>query len=188
MSSIQYTIFSRSFSTDSPIFPNISKHYEKIKQHIISLIKEEKKNYYFKTYSFYPPLSVDLSLLVPIKINFQEILFIIKNCEKQLIEEIELFDIYEKIELVDASYSLGLKIIFRSKQKTLLKNEIEKKNNFIHNLPNILKDNINDKNNKAQKKAEITQELEQKFKKTFKDLINIKSNNLNNILFIYIFY
>ena len=88
-------------------------------------IKEEKKNYYFKTYSFYPPLSVDLSLLVPIKINFQEILSIIKNCEKQLIEEIELFDIYEKIELVDASYSLGLKIIFRSKQKTLLKNEID---------------------------------------------------------------
>ena len=43
MSSFQYTIFSRSFSTESPIFPNISKHYEKIKQHIISLIKEEKK-------------------------------------------------------------------------------------------------------------------------------------------------
>ena len=40
-------------------------------------------------------------------------------------KEIELFDIYEKIELVDASYSLGLKIIFRSKQKTLLKNEID---------------------------------------------------------------
>jgi phenylalanyl-tRNA synthetase beta chain len=88
-------------------------------------LKEAKKPLVYKTYSIYPSLSVDLSLLVPITINFSQIVFVINKSEKNLIEKIELFDVYEKFDQNNEYYSLGLKIIFKSKQKTLLKLDVD---------------------------------------------------------------
>jgi phenylalanyl-tRNA synthetase beta chain len=125
------------FSTDT-----ISKNYFLFEIYFTKIlsIKANKTSFYFKPYSYYPSLSLDLSLLVPLKITFQEILLIIKDYGKELIEEIELFDIYEKFESIDKYYSLGLKIIFRSKQKTLLKNEIDL---ILFEIKNKLKQNLN---------------------------------------------
>jgi phenylalanyl-tRNA synthetase beta chain len=125
------------FSTDT-----ISKNYFLFQIYFTKIlsIKANKTSFYFKPYSYYPSLSLDLSLLVPLKITFQEILLIIKDYGKELIEEIELFDIYEKFESIDKYYSLGLKIIFRSKQKTLLKNEIDL---ILFEIINKLKQNLN---------------------------------------------
>jgi phenylalanyl-tRNA synthetase beta chain len=106
---------------------------------ILSL-KINKKPLYFKPYSLYPCLSANLSLLVPLKTNFEEIILIIKNCGKELIEEIRLFDVYEKFDLVNNYYSLSLELIFKSNQKTLLKTEI---NIILIEIENKLKKELN---------------------------------------------
>lgn len=103
-------------------------------------IKNNNKKLYYIGYSSYPSLSADLSLLIPINITFDEIIRIIKKYAKDLIQTIELFDVYEKFEVNYAFYSLGLKIIFKSNQKTLLKTEIDE---ILVEIENKLKENLN---------------------------------------------
>lgn len=88
-------------------------------------LKTNQNPIYYQSYSYYPCLSVDLSLLIPLEINFQQILLVIRECGKDLLESIELFDVYEKFDSIDRDYSLGLELIFRSKNKTLVKSEID---------------------------------------------------------------
>lgn len=103
-------------------------------------IKNNNKKLHYKGYSSYPSLSTDLSLLIPINITFHEIIRIIKKYSKNLIKTIELFDVYEKLELNYGFYSLGLKIIFKSNQKTLLKTEIDE---ILIEIENKLKEYLN---------------------------------------------
>ena len=103
-------------------------------------LKTNRKPLYYQAYSIYPSLSSDLSLLIPQKINFSQIINIINKCGKNIIETIELFDVYEKFDKKDEYYSLGLKIIFKSKQKTLLKIEVDE---ILFNIENDLKNDLN---------------------------------------------
>lgn len=99
-------------------------------------IKVKKKVFLYESYSLYPASIVDLSLSIPKKISFQQIVFVIEKYGKQLIEKIELFDVYDKFEINSAYYSLGLKLSFRSYYKTFLKIEIDK---ILFEIKNKLK-------------------------------------------------
>lgn len=105
----------------------------------ILTIKTNQNQIYYESYSYYPCLSVDLSLLIPIEINFQQILVVIRECGKDLLQSIELFDVYEKLDSIDRDYSLGLELIFRSKNKTLVKSEIDL---ILSDIENKLKQNF----------------------------------------------
>jgi len=94
----------------------------------------------YKTYSVYPPLTVDLSLMVPKQISFTQINLIIKNLATNLIDQIEVFDLYEKGHVNKDCYSLGIKIVFKSKAKTLLKTDIDL---ILLKIQNELKQNLN---------------------------------------------
>lgn len=103
-------------------------------------LKTQKKTIIYNSYSLYPSLSIDLSLLIPKKISFKEIIFIIEKCATDLIEIIELFDIYENFESTNSYYSLGLKLVFRSQNKTLLKAEVDI---ILLEIESELKENLN---------------------------------------------
>jgi phenylalanyl-tRNA synthetase beta chain len=103
-------------------------------------IKRKDKIVSYKPFSFYPSISIDLSLQIPKEIKFDQITYIIKKFGKDLIEAIELFDIYEKFEISQEYYSLGLKVIFKSGSKTLLKTEIDP---ILLKIEKELKQNLN---------------------------------------------
>lgn len=105
----------------------------------ILTLKTNQTPIYYQSYSYYPCLSIDLSLLIPIEINFQQIILVIKECGKDLLESIELFDVYEKFDSIPKDYSLGLELIFRSKNKTLVKSEIDL---ILLEIENKLKQNF----------------------------------------------
>lgn len=94
----------------------------------------------YKGYSVYPSLTVDLSLMVPKQISFTQINLIIKNIATNLIDQIEVFDLYEKGNFNKDCYSLGIKIVFKSKDKTLLKTDIDL---ILLKIQNELKQNLN---------------------------------------------
>lgn len=108
----------------------------------IELTKILKKNklLLYKSYSIYPSLTIDLSLIVPKQITFSQINLIIKNAERNLIDKIEVFDLYEKGNFNQNCYSLGIKIVFKSKYKTLLKTDIDL---ILVKIQNELKQNLN---------------------------------------------
>lgn len=108
----------------------------------IELTKILKKNnaILYKRYSFYPSLTIDLSLMVPKQIIFSQINLIISNVETTLIDKIKVFDLYEKGNFTNSFYSLGIKIIFKSKYKTLLKTDIDL---ILLKIQNELKQNLN---------------------------------------------
>jgi len=88
----------------------------------------------------YPSIIIDLSLQIPKEIKFDQILYIIYKLGKDLIESIELFDIYEKFEVSQKHYSLGLKLIFKSGYRTLLKIEIDP---ILKEIEKELEQNLN---------------------------------------------
>ena len=88
-------------------------------------IKMLKKAIFYKPYSLYPTLNIDLSLLIPKSVKFNILSSLIKDCGKDLLGKIEILDFYEKFDFLNDQYSLTIKLYFHSFTKTLLKNEIE---------------------------------------------------------------
>jgi len=84
-----------------------------------------KNNILFKQYSVFPNLIIDLSLLIPKSVTFDKIRNLILNYGGNLLKKVELFDFYENIKSTNVFYSLGIRLTFRSLDKTLLKNEID---------------------------------------------------------------
>ena len=78
--------------------------------------------------------------MVPKQISFTQINLIIKNLATNLIDQIEVFDLYEKGHFNKDCYSLGIKIVFKSKAKTLLKTDIDL---ILLKIQNELKQNLN---------------------------------------------
>lgn len=103
-------------------------------------IKRKDKIVSYKPFSLYPSIIIDLSLQIPKEIKFDQILYIINKLGKDLIESIELFDIYEKFEVSQKHYSLGLKLIFKSGYRTLLKIEIDP---ILKEIEKELEQNLN---------------------------------------------
>lgn len=106
----------------------------------LTKILHKNKTLLYKNYSVYPSLIVDLSLIVPKQITFSQINLIIQNAETSLIDKIEVFDLYEKGNFNNNCYSLGIKIAFKSKYKTLLKTDIDL---ILLKIQNELKQNLN---------------------------------------------
>ncbi|MBI4650321.1 phenylalanine--tRNA ligase subunit beta [Candidatus Desantisbacteria bacterium] len=91
---------------------------------LIASLSKDKKT--FKPISIYPSIMRDMSLIVKENISHEELLGVIKESEKKLIEEIKLFDLYKGKNIPAGYKSMGYRLIFRSFDRTLKDEEIDK--------------------------------------------------------------
>ncbi len=84
------------------------------------------QNIKIKPLSKYPSVHRDLALLVNTKTTFEELYQIAQKTEKQLLENIELFDIFTGKGIPDGKKSYALSFTLSDKNKTLTDKQIDK--------------------------------------------------------------
>jgi phenylalanyl-tRNA synthetase beta chain len=98
---------------------------------IDSLQQANKKKEKFKELPKYPHVPFDISVMVDKKVLTSDVRKIIENVNKQLIRDIELFDIYEGKNLAENTKSLAFTVNFYSRERTLDSQEIKDLQNGI---------------------------------------------------------
>lgn len=73
----------------------------------------------------YPPVERDVALVVDVHMTSGEILELLRGYGSPLIESIELFDYYKGKNMPPDKKSLGFRIVYRSKDRTLTDSEVE---------------------------------------------------------------
>ncbi len=94
----------------------------------------------FNEISKFPKVERDLALLVDEEINSEEILKLIKDIDKKLIQKIYIFDVYKGKNIPEGKKSIAIKIIFQDKTKTL---KDEKVNKIIDKILKKLNEELN---------------------------------------------
>ena len=80
----------------------------------------------FNAISKYPEVRRDFALLLDNKVTFEEIHTIAKQTEKQLLKNINLFDVYEGKNLPEGKKSYAVSFILQDEHKTLTDKQIDK--------------------------------------------------------------
>jgi phenylalanyl-tRNA synthetase beta chain len=93
----------------------------------------------FKEISKFPESRRDFALLLDQSVSFEDIYTIAKQTEKQLLKDINLFDVYEGKNLPDGKKSYAVSFTFRDEHKTLTDKQVDKvmsklKDNFTTKL------------------------------------------------------
>lgn len=92
---------------------------------LINTIKHKRHiEYRYKTYSLYPNITRDISFNLANKQTIDNVIDNIQNINIEIIESIQVFNEY--YNNVNKTRSIGLRIIYRSKYRTLKTEEIEK--------------------------------------------------------------
>ncbi len=87
------------------------------------LSKSSEKSRYRKISKF-PESIKDISVLVPKKVKYEEVLNKIKDIGNDVLIDVDLFDIYQGDRIPADKKNLGLRFSFQSENKTLSKKEI----------------------------------------------------------------
>ncbi len=96
---------------------------------LLNLVNEERE---FQPLPKFPAVIRDISLLLPRDISVAAVLDVIQSTASSLLEDVDLFDIYEG-EISDLSKkSLSFHLIFRAVDHTLQKEEIDREMNKIY--------------------------------------------------------
>ena len=85
----------------------------------------------FKELTKFPAVKRDLSLLLDDTITFEEIETIAKKCDRKLLKEVSLFDVYKGKNMEKGKKSYAVRFILQDENKTLKDKEIEKVMNKI---------------------------------------------------------
>jgi len=99
---------------------------DKLNQNII-------KDFNYKKISTFPSVRRDLSLLLDVEINSEDIINYIFDCSDNLLKEANVFDVYIGKELENNSKSLAISLVFQSDQKTLVDKEVDERLSSILN-------------------------------------------------------
>ena len=103
---------------------------------IIELTNFDKK---YKTLPKYPSMSRDIALIVDEEVLFGDINNIVLKHGKDLVENIEIFDIYRGNQIPEGKKSIAFSITYRSKERTLIDNQVnEIQDLIISDLENSL--------------------------------------------------
>jgi phenylalanyl-tRNA synthetase beta chain len=73
----------------------------------------------------YPAVTRDLAVVLDDNIPVAEVIGIIQTIDGELIEEVELFDVYRGAQVPSGKKSLAFSCVFRSKERTLLDDEVD---------------------------------------------------------------
>ena len=85
-----------------------------------------KKNIKVSELTKYPAVKRDLALLVDQKITFKEIYNLANQSEKNLLKEVDLFDVYEGDKLPEGKKSYAVSFVLQDENKTLEDKQIDK--------------------------------------------------------------
>ena len=80
----------------------------------------------FKAIPKYPGVRRDFALLLDEKVTFDEIHTLAKQTEKQLLKDVNLFDVYQGKNLPDGKKSYALSFMLQDEHKTLTDKQIDK--------------------------------------------------------------
>ena len=89
---------------------------------ILNLVSEERE---YKAISLYPAAIRDLAVLVPSDIKVVDVLNIINVVGKDLIVDVDLFDIYEGTEIPGGKKNFAFHIVYQARDRTLTAQEID---------------------------------------------------------------
>ena len=103
---------------DSIVISEIS--IDKMKKNII-------KDFNYEKISPFPSISRDISILLNKQIKSSDIINCIYNSCDNLLIDANVFDVYSGEELDENSKSLAIKLIFQSKEKTLVDEEVDQR-------------------------------------------------------------
>lgn len=93
-------------------------------KNVLQVIKKE--NFIVTSLPKYPSVKRDLALLIDEKVSFKEIYNISKQTEQKILQNIELFDVYEGDKLPKGKKSYAVSFILQDKNKTLEDKQIDK--------------------------------------------------------------
>ena len=85
----------------------------------------------------YPAVTRDISMVVPKDIEVGKIEEIIKKKGGNLVESINLFDIYEGSQIKEGYKSIAYSVVYRAKDRTLADTEVQ---NSMDNILTALKE------------------------------------------------
>lgn len=128
-----YKIAKKNIISFGAVDQKILKHFD-IKQQVLyadfdwdnvmELVKQQDIN--FSEYSKYPEVRRDLALLIDQNINFDTISDIAYNCEKSLLQDVNLFDVYQGNKVPEGKKSYAVSFILQDRNKTLTDKQIDK--------------------------------------------------------------
>lgn len=91
---------------------------------ILQILKKQKVQY--RQLAKFPAVRRDLALIVDRNLNFEQILTIARKQGKNLLKDINLFDVYENIEQLGTDKkSFAVSYLFQDENKTLKDQEVE---------------------------------------------------------------
>lgn len=90
------------------------------------LIKSSETKLKYEEISKFPEVRRDLSLVIDKKISFAEIEEIARKAEKQLLTQINVFDVYEGDKIEEGKKSYSVSFTFQPIEKTLTDEEVDK--------------------------------------------------------------
>jgi phenylalanyl-tRNA synthetase beta chain len=103
-----------------------------------NVLKYAKKEVTYTELPKYPAVERDLAFVISKDVLSHDIIRSIKCVNKEIIESVELFDVYEGKQIEEGKKSMAYRIRMRSKEKTLEENEI---NNTMEKIMKELEDN-----------------------------------------------
>ncbi|HCC07815.1 MAG TPA: phenylalanine--tRNA ligase subunit beta [Clostridiales bacterium] len=112
------------------VHPTLADNYEIEKKvylaciNVNELINNVKLNIRYKALPKYPSVSRDIALVLKDEIQVKQIQTIIKQNASELLESVELFDIYKGTQLGEGLKSVAYRAVFRSSDRTLTEEEV----------------------------------------------------------------
>ncbi len=129
---ISYFLGDRKIVSFGTVAKNILKHFD-IKQDVYfadfnwaSILNVVSSKIKFAEISKYPVVKRDLALLLKEDVSFSDVHRIVKLSDKNLINDVSLFDVYEGDKLPEGTKSYAISIKLQDKEKTLTDSQIEK--------------------------------------------------------------
>ncbi|WP_405252553.1 phenylalanine--tRNA ligase subunit beta [Dokdonia sp. Asnod3-C12] len=90
-----------------------------------------RNNVKFKDIPKYPSVRRDFALLLDANVQFEDIATIAKQTEKQLLKDVNLFDVYEGENLPEGKKSYAVSFLLQDENKTLTDKQIDKTMNKL---------------------------------------------------------
>ncbi|WP_339844900.1 phenylalanine--tRNA ligase subunit beta [uncultured Dokdonia sp.] len=90
-----------------------------------------RNNVKFKDIPKYPSVRRDFALLLDANVQFEDIATIAKQTEKQLLKDVNLFDVYEGKNLPEGKKSYAVSFLLQDENKTLTDKQIDKTMNKL---------------------------------------------------------
>lgn len=131
------------------IHPNVLENYNLSDEAVVisvldfnELFNSMKKMIKYKALPKYPAMNRDLALVVSKDVLVGEIKEVIESTDTNIIENIELFDVYTGDQIEEDKKSVAYSIQFRNPKRTLTEDEV---NDIMEKIINSLKTKLNAK-------------------------------------------